>query len=245
MADATPVGPRIRVGRLFAEGFAIVISILLAFAIDAAWDERQERERETEILGSLLSEFEGNRDRLPGRAALHQRTVRATTALLAAVRSVQPGQIVVVQDTLLLPTILHNTFDPSMGTLEALLQSGDLHLISDLGLRKSFAEWPARVLDATENETMLRSITAPRYRDLLMEDVDIAGVIELLDSNDISGPIRSTGTVEIHASTQMASLLGELRAWAGEASREQLRLASLADSVASMIKAELGRDAGR
>lgn len=36
--------------RIFAEGFAVVVSILLAFGIQAWWDARQDREAEREAL---------------------------------------------------------------------------------------------------------------------------------------------------------------------------------------------------
>ena len=42
------------------ESVAIVVSILLAFAIDAWWEERQERRFEQEALVSLKSEYESH-----------------------------------------------------------------------------------------------------------------------------------------------------------------------------------------
>ena len=46
--------------RLVAESGAIVISILLAFSIDAWWAERQENAREGRQIQALITEFEGN-----------------------------------------------------------------------------------------------------------------------------------------------------------------------------------------
>jgi hypothetical protein len=43
--------------RLIAEGLAIVVSILLAFAIDAWWEQRQDTAEERRILVSLRDEF--------------------------------------------------------------------------------------------------------------------------------------------------------------------------------------------
>ena len=45
--------------RLSAEAAAIVGSILIAFAIDAWWEEQKDRELEQELLASLIVEFEG------------------------------------------------------------------------------------------------------------------------------------------------------------------------------------------
>ena len=46
--------------RILAEGTAVVVSILLAFAIDAWWDERKERDDERDVLLALKAEFEAN-----------------------------------------------------------------------------------------------------------------------------------------------------------------------------------------
>jgi len=43
--------------RISAEGAAIVVSILLAFSIQAWWDERQNIEDEQVILAALVDEF--------------------------------------------------------------------------------------------------------------------------------------------------------------------------------------------
>ncbi len=46
--------------RLSVEGTAIVVSILLAFSIEAWWDNYQDRSEEQGILLGLKSEFEQN-----------------------------------------------------------------------------------------------------------------------------------------------------------------------------------------
>lgn len=52
--------PPIQWSRLFIEGFVIVASILLAFAIDAWWDERQEAEEAMLQVDRLVAELEAN-----------------------------------------------------------------------------------------------------------------------------------------------------------------------------------------
>ncbi len=55
--------------RISAEGAAIVVSILLAFAIDAAWQHRGEVAEEREILVGLEAEFVDLSERLEFWAA--------------------------------------------------------------------------------------------------------------------------------------------------------------------------------
>ncbi|MGI9628339.1 MAG: hypothetical protein ACR2QM_16010 [Longimicrobiales bacterium] len=59
--------------RVFVEGFVIVVSILLAFGIDAAWDQHVERREEAEILADLSAEISLNLQSLEGITAMHQR----------------------------------------------------------------------------------------------------------------------------------------------------------------------------
>jgi len=46
---------------LFVEGVVIVLSILLAFGIDALWDQHKQRLEEEEILASLANLCSGDR----------------------------------------------------------------------------------------------------------------------------------------------------------------------------------------
>ena len=73
-------GPDSTWRRLFAEGAVIVASILLAFAIDAWWDGRQQRAAEREALAGLTVDFEANAGRL-----LHARSRQPCIHGLASV----------------------------------------------------------------------------------------------------------------------------------------------------------------
>jgi len=43
--------------RVFVEGVVIVLSILLAFGIEAGWSERQERADEADAIAQLVTDF--------------------------------------------------------------------------------------------------------------------------------------------------------------------------------------------
>ena len=68
--------------RVFVEAAAIVAGILLAFAIDAGWDERNEREEEKEILQSLVVEFEANRDEADSVLRVHENALQHAATLV-------------------------------------------------------------------------------------------------------------------------------------------------------------------
>ena len=69
--------------RLLAEAVAIVTSILLAFAIDAWWSERQARQEEAEAIAGLRVEFTANVMAIDAVADHHRHSIEAMERLLA------------------------------------------------------------------------------------------------------------------------------------------------------------------
>lgn len=131
--------------RVFVEAFVIVASILIAFGIDAWWDARGEREEERRALHGLMGDFEAA-DRLLETSVL---VIDSAAAAAGAILDlVDPEGDPGLADSLavLIPRIIRRpVFLPPMGTLEALLGSGDLGLISNDTLRAALASFPSHV----------------------------------------------------------------------------------------------------
>ena len=68
--------------RLSLEGLVIVVSILLAFALDAAWDDRQENIRRDEYLSVLEDEFRAAAEEMQEQIGDHERQVRSIETML-------------------------------------------------------------------------------------------------------------------------------------------------------------------
>ena len=139
--------------RILAEGAVIIVSILLALAGDAWWDERRERAEEHEALVALAQDFDVAADRLGG--------------VLATVDSIRVAAAVMLEWTgpradarngdslaVLLPIVSRlPTFQPPLGSLEALLGSGDLRLIRNDSLRAALASFPSRLAGIHRTES--------------------------------------------------------------------------------------------
>jgi len=69
--------------RLAIEGFVIVVSILLAFAVDAWWDERQKRDSEIQQLNRVAAELEINAARIRTKLETLSRARDATSELIS------------------------------------------------------------------------------------------------------------------------------------------------------------------
>jgi hypothetical protein len=69
--------------RLFAEAAAIVLSILLAFAIDAWWEDRGDRQTELLLLQRLKADFSEINVAIRMIEAEHRETSAACIALMS------------------------------------------------------------------------------------------------------------------------------------------------------------------
>lgn len=143
--------------RYVAEGTAIMISILLAFGIEAWWQERGERLEEREVLRGLATEFSAYQERLIRDAS----RARAAQRLLAEVLSAGPPEYssvppVAAVDSSLFYMVVVPTLDVDGGTLDALLTSGRLELIQDVHLWARLASWPRLIGDIRDNELATR-----------------------------------------------------------------------------------------
>ena len=70
--------------RILVEGAVIIVSILLAFGIDAWWDGRQELEEEQRLLLALKSEFETNLSKIEEQLKYRQAVVSSITQIFEA-----------------------------------------------------------------------------------------------------------------------------------------------------------------
>jgi len=146
----------------------IIVSILLAFGIDAWWSERQERVDEKEALAQLESDFRANASQLDTIRYYHQRALDASYEILA--RAGLGGQPLGEPSTAEL--VLHVgsawNYDPVLGGINSLIQSGKLGILQNDSLRVAIAGWPDIVRDLNGDENQEQTNTFDRLRPYLM-----------------------------------------------------------------------------
>jgi len=143
-------------GRLLLEAGAIVISILLAFALDAMWEERQIREWEVAQLQALREELQENHAALAEVILAHDINAEKMAAMMLQLEAVHPGEEVTFSTNVLSALVDWRTSDVAVGSIDALLASGRLGDIRDPEIRKRLALWSSKVLDAQEDEIVAR-----------------------------------------------------------------------------------------
>lgn len=220
--------------RWLLEGAVIVFSILLAFAIDAAWDSRSERQREAQILQALAADFEAVRELLPAHVEGHRRTAESIQRIVEAVESVEPGTWVEVPRVAILQGFRNASFDAPGGAVDALISSGDLRLISDLELRSMLAAWPSRLQDAIEDDRMLREFWGPEFRRVLIKDINLLEVIGDLYTLPLEE--REKLLVSIPVSNELRGILPNVLGSSRLADEAESQLLELVDAILEKIR---------
>ncbi|HSM03916.1 MAG TPA: hypothetical protein VK858_04815 [Longimicrobiales bacterium] len=167
----------------------IVTSILLAFAIDAAWDERQEGVREQIALESLLAEFQANDSILNDAIQDHRESIERTLRLLrisseGTVAAEVDGDLDgIVYDAM----VGARTTNLSSGAIDALLSSGDIGLISDPRLKRMLAAWQGVVEEALEEENALTRTRDQVWIPFLLESVPLLTILRESSAAPLDG----------------------------------------------------------
>lgn len=140
--------------RIAAETVAIVLSILLAFAIDAWWNERNERLEEQRVLQQLTEEFETVAAQLGGYVAMDRRTLRNVSRIDSLMQDALADgrRAITARDSTLRWLWTQGTFAPTLPTFDGLRTSGRLTLIQHQELATALSAWPAQLEDAVEHQ---------------------------------------------------------------------------------------------
>lgn len=195
--------------RILLEGAVIVVSILLAFSIDAWWDNRIEQQREREQLVSMRAEFQAS---LPGLDEIltsvqgHAKDIESLIALLKAAGD----KPVLIPGPLLGSAITWRTSDVSTSTLDALMASGDLNLLRNAELRANLAGLPAFLLDVTEDEIIAQTFAETEMSVFLARE----GLAEIAYANrsGVPGPegiqtLTAPAEINVHSSPELIGML--------------------------------------
>jgi len=141
--------------RIVLEGGVIVVSILLAFGIDAAWEEYKERREEQEILSALKFEYEKNLESIREVIAFHERARDQIDKMVVRteeqIRSLEPK----ILSEFILGMCNPWSFDAILGTTDALISSGKLDILEDPELRIALTTFINLVQDATEDSDFM------------------------------------------------------------------------------------------
>jgi hypothetical protein len=229
--------------KLGFEGLLIIISILVAFGIDAWWSAKQLAKEEQTVIAQLQSEFESNSVLLESMKQSHQSAVAAAERLLK-LTGPEPGESIdygtVANDVYTVSG--HFTFDPRSEVLNGFLASGKLALISDSSLRVAVAGWPVLISDLKEDEKAAWDFTAGQLIPYLGEHISVRNMFARSKSNYAPGASEyNSGYEEILQDRKFENLVAEKHELTTFILNNEYRKAEVAlENILALIKKEAG-----
>ena len=168
--------------RLSVEAAAIVISILLAFAIDAWWEGQKDREIEQELLVSLVQEFERAATEFDIQGQRHDRRLAGATQLANLTE-----QSVQQLDSETLRNLWFQAYspaisDPPEGALTSAIATGSISLSRNKVLKSRLTDWSGQLADLHHTEQNLSYY----MNNILIPDISQRALLP--HANAVSGP---------------------------------------------------------
>ncbi len=142
--------------RLAAEFVVIVVGVLVALGVDAARDAREDQIRGAAYLQQLRADLSATADGVADAIAVDRRAREGADRLLEALTSGPLPPSDSLAAWVLSTTNSSASFYPTMGTVTALVESGELRLLRDERLRQyvleyhSSVEGALRIVDAVD-----------------------------------------------------------------------------------------------
>lgn len=244
--------------RLIAEGLVIVLSILLAFGIDAWWDSSREREREHAYLRQLANDLEGTLENNAFFGARADSTDQVVARLARAYYAAQPPPVDSLEKWW--DEIGYWVVQPRLGTVQALVTTGDLTLIRNDSLRASLPSYLANVtaFEGFEAEGERRFGEAARalssYVDRVL--VRVRGMSDaardsIARSNPLApiptGPLRDLPRTDLMGAVQNPSvhqLLNEMRSAQRTMRRYRQLMRRETEELLAQVRAAQARSSG-
>ncbi|MFT5452478.1 MAG: hypothetical protein ACI9N9_001970 [Enterobacterales bacterium] len=182
--------------RTMLESVAIILSILLAFAIDAGWDKFKEGKQEKAFLESILSDFKETRSRIEESNTAHMKFIESSQQLLSF-HGVDTPNIETEALEKILGSVFYdfNSLYLPSGSRDALFASGDIEIISNEKLRSMLAAWPTIVADASEDDALIAYDVMNAMAPYLNRKIRTRNVIRSTDSPTAAELIPSIESV--------------------------------------------------
>ena len=232
---------RISWARVTVEGAVIVVSILLAFGIDAWWDERQDRREEQEALTALRAEFEALDADFQVMLPFHRILSDGVESLVSLGGSPDRQLSVAQVDSAFRAALSAPTLDPGRGTLDALLSSGRIELIRDAELQAALTAWGRRIEEIRDGQLVIRDFVRETLVPYLAEEgVPLTRAYRALDPDRPSSSLPMEATTASYArvlsDVRFRSLLSYRLEWAEGTVDAYERAADLLDHILALIE---------
>ena len=145
----------------------VVIGILIALQINNWNENRLQRNEEKIILQNLTKDYKNAIDEFQALNKLRRDFIEASKTIISIKLNEINKYPTTYLDSLFSKTLTAPTYNNKAGSLNVLLTSGKINLISNQALKNMLIEWPGDVADMIEDEISHREIYIGPYSEIL------------------------------------------------------------------------------
>ena len=172
--------PRIAWKRVAIEAPVIVISILLAFAIDAWWEERSERKAETVLLERLQADYIDIQSALRLVEQEHREASEACVFFMGMASGESLPATPEVDRKVALVFLASRTFNPGSGAVASFHSAEGARLVRNQSLADRLLAWSGLVEELQEEEANLQKGVAERWTPYIASRVNVGPYVAVL-----------------------------------------------------------------
>jgi len=181
----------------------VVIGILIALSINNWNQERSQRNEEKIILSTLKADFESAIKELNLLNIDRERIQSGAIAFNELEQKDLVNHSIKHLDSLMFMTMNAPTFNNQSGSLNVLLTSGKINLISNQDLKEKLIQWPGDVEDMAEDEINHSRYYLEEYIPIVGNHVSWNGVFKQMSY--ISNRFNTNPMTNLKANPNMAS----------------------------------------
>jgi hypothetical protein len=210
--------------RIGAESVAIVASILLAFAINAWWEDRLERDLEVQQLSRLRAELEVNVALLDGFGGL-ERSLESDIGIVEQIEEAQDRgeETVDISASSFRLLARATSVEVETSVFDGLVRSGRIEIVRNEQIVSALASWESSIKDYTDLAAVARTTTETLLLPALHTRADAANILVLIGrsgrpigSDNPSGDLSS---IQLSIDDEIKGLIAQKVAILGTAGR--------------------------
>lgn len=243
---------RRNIAKLTLEGAVVVISILIAFALDAWWNDRQLQQETVEDLAIVQFELNENIRLIGVTTDIIDRVVAANSVFIADLLAQPDSALVEIDDTTVWWGLFNNpTLDLSFGATDAWIADGRLGALGSPILRQRLASIRGKVGDVVEEQQIAREISVREIYPLIKDEIgDIQLIQEIVSSGRQARQgtsvqvISGSGTIVVPNSNALRFLLRTRSLWYEASLHETRDFRTELEGIQFLLQEEMQRLGG-
>lgn len=226
----------------------MVASILIAFALDAWWDDRQLEKEMAEDLAIVEYELSENLRLVSLSMDSMEQVVKASNQLVDIFHAHSEEPSVEIEGSILFWSIFASpTLDPSFGGIDSWISAGRLAGIESIELRQRLASVRGKVSDVTEEQFDAKEMLTREIHPLIRNEIgDIAAIKNLWVAgfgttySGMNQDIPDVGTISVPNTNALRFHLQTRTLWLQVALREMADFREELEAIQSLLREEMG-----